>query len=478
MPIKPVLALLLVLGSAMQAHAAVLPRVLVLTGSGPTIEHGQQYPPWVHEFQNEVVAEILSGSVQVDVSDDLAMLDDARLAPYALVISNSLFLTPDQAQLDALRRFVTGGRALMTLHAGLLSFLNAGFYEEMTGGIFIGGPSTEPETFDVLTANTEFWYYGYAFRPDAVHPVSTAVADFSTTDELYYFQPHDPALQVIARAQNHPVMWERRWGEGRVMGLTLGHDRRAKDNPGYRALLREGVRWLVGYPLLRPLPAVRLDGSRAQIGGFLDLAAHAQVRGGGPLAFAVVGNDNPALVTAALDGRGTMDLRLGEGSGSARLQLQVRGPQGLATRMPLTLEVDRERSGNLARYHGVRASVSSVEARRDVMAPAHLVDGDLATRWASASVDPAWAMLDLGRQAEVSRVVLHWDGAYAAAFELQVSDHPDRGWRTVHAQTDGDGGRDEIRFEPVQARYLRVFGQRRALPRWGYSLHEIEVYNR
>src|SRR5690606_5557410 len=230
-------------------------------------------------------------------------------------------------------------------------------------------------------------------------------------------------------AQNHPVMWERRWGEGRVMGLTLGHDARAKDNPGYRALLREGVRWLVGYPLLRPLPPVRLDASRPAIDGLLDLATCAQARGGGPLAFAVAGNDNPALVAATLDARGVMDLRIGEGSGTARLQLQVRSPQGLMSSLPLTLEVDRERRGNLARYHGVRASVSSVEARGDVMDPAQLIDGDARTRWASAPVDPAWAMVDLGRALAFSRVVLHWDEAYGAAYALQVSDHPERGWR-------------------------------------------------
>lgn len=475
---KPVLVVLLALVASVQVRAGPLPRVLVLTGSGPTREHGQQYPPWVHEFQNEVVTGILADSVELEVSEDLSMLDARRLAAYDLVISNSLFLTPDAAQLEALRGFVTGGGALMTLHCGLLSFLNAPFYERMMGGLFIGGPATVPETFEVVPGNREFWYYGYAFRPDAPHPVSRVVEPFTTTDELYHFQPGDPDIQVIARAENHPVMWERRWGGGRVMSLTLGHDRRAKDNPGYRALLRAGVRWLVGYPLVAPLPKLHLDGSDAAYGAVLRLADHARVRGDAPLSYALDGNDNPGLLQPFVDADGVLSLRLGEGSGTARLRVRVSAPDGLAETVEAMVEVDRERRGNLARFRGVRASVSSAEARRDVMDPMHLVDGDLRTRWSSAWVDEAWAMVDLGRADEVSRVVLHWDLAHASAYALQVSDDPNGGWRTVASETAGDGGRDELRFAPARARYLRLLAGRRADTRWGHSLHEIEVYNR
>jgi type 1 glutamine amidotransferase len=474
----PLLLVLLALVAGPADAAPRMPRVLVLTGSGPSLDHGQQYPPWVHEFQNEEVAAILAGSAQVDITNDLAVLDASRLAGYDLVISNSLFLTPGQAQLQALRDFVTGGKALMTLHCGLLSFLNAGYYEEMIGGIFIGGPSEDPETFEVVTGNSEFWYYGYAFRPGAQHPVSAAVDDFTTSDELYHFQPSDRALQVIARAQNRPVMWERRWGTGRVMSLTLGHDLRAKRNPGYRALLREGVRWLLGYPLLPPLADVRLDAAAGRIEGVLQLGQLASIRGAGPVGFRVSGNDNPGLVAVAIDASGTVSLAPGQGEGVARLTIEARAANGLASTATFAVQLDRERRGNLAGYHGVRASVSSVEARNDVKDPAHLVDGDARTRWASASSDPAWAVVDLGRPLRYSRVVLHWDDAYATAYQIQVADHPDGGWRTVASEGEGDGGRDELRFAPVQARYLRVLGQRRAVPQWGYSLHEIEVYNR
>jgi hypothetical protein len=35
---------------------------------------------------------------------------------------------------------------------------------------------------------------------------------------------------------------------------------------------------------------------------------------------------------------------------------------------------------------------------------------------------------------------------------------------------------DTVTFDPVQARYIKLVGVRRAMPRYGYSLYEVEVY--
>lgn len=158
------IALMMALAAAAGAHdsaapGAKLPRILILTGSGNTGAYKDLYPPWVHEYQNEKVAEILQGIAEVEISDDLQVLNSKHLKKYDLIISNSLFLSPNKKQLAALKEFITNGKALLTLHSGLLSFLNADFYEDMMGGIFIGGPSTEPETFKVVTENMEFWGY-------------------------------------------------------------------------------------------------------------------------------------------------------------------------------------------------------------------------------------------------------------------------------------------------------------------------------
>ncbi|WP_049564384.1 galactose-binding domain-containing protein [Nonomuraea sp. SBT364] len=71
--------------------------------------------------------------------------------------------------------------------------------------------------------------------------------------------------------------------------------------------------------------------------------------------------------------------------------------------------------------------------------PARAFDLDPASRWATAAwSDPGWIYVDLGATAQISKVVLQWDPAYAISYQIQVS--PDaNGWTTIHSTTSGTG---------------------------------------
>jgi hypothetical protein len=105
----------------------------------------------------------------------------------------------------------------------------------------------------------------------------------------------------------------------------------------------------------------------------------------------------------------------------------------------------------------------------------HAVDGNPETRWSSAFSDPQWLTVDLGVPAEITRVRLSWEEAYARDYEIEVS-NDESAWTTVKSVTDGDGGIDEFDVAAT-GRYVRVRGTRRATP-YGYSLFEFEVYGK
>src|SRR5690606_9236563 len=153
------------------------------------------------------------------------------------------------------------------------SLLNWDKYEDFIGGIFIGGPSTVPGEFKVVTSNVEFWGYQYSFRKNVEHPISVAADDFVTKDELYYFQPSIRDFQVIARAENLPVMWWHPVGKGKVMSLTLGHDEVAKSNPGYQTLLKYGIQWLSGMPLIHGKDPKVVSTRQQECDNFMNLYA-------------------------------------------------------------------------------------------------------------------------------------------------------------------------------------------------------------
>jgi chitosanase len=122
---------------------------------------------------------------------------------------------------------------------------------------------------------------------------------------------------------------------------------------------------------------------------------------------------------------------------------------------------------------GRTATASSLEGT--AFAAGNAVDGDTATRWASAEgVDPQWIQVDLGSVARVTRVQLSWEAAYATAFTLQISTDGTT-WNVAQTVTGGDGGTDEITGLSASARFVRVHGTTRATP-YGYSLWELKVF--
>ena len=110
-------------------------------------------------------------------------------------------------------------------------------------------------------------------------------------------------------------------------------------------------------------------------------------------------------------------------------------------------------------------------------APANAVDGNAATRWASASgIDPSWLRVDLGATATIGRVRLQWDASCARAYRVETS--PDATtWTSIHSAAAGDGGVDELTVAG-SGRYVRVLGTTRCRPEpsKGYSLQEFDVY--
>jgi beta-galactosidase len=103
-------------------------------------------------------------------------------------------------------------------------------------------------------------------------------------------------------------------------------------------------------------------------------------------------------------------------------------------------------------------------------------DGDLTTRWASAGgVDPSWLQVDLGAVKPFNTVVLSWEAAFAAQYQIQFSSDAQT-WSVAASNTTGHGGVETVSFPTVSGRFVRMFGQVRATS-FGYSLFELAVYN-
>ncbi len=118
------------------------------------------------------------------------------------------------------------------------------------------------------------------------------------------------------------------------------------------------------------------------------------------------------------------------------------------------------------------------------------VDGSLTTRWGSATagapptppvagVDPSWLQVDLGSVQPFNTVIINWENAYAAQYQIQyTSANPSTNptWNVAYANNAGAGGTETLNFPTVQGRYIRMYGTQRAT-QYGYSMYEFQVYN-
>ena len=125
---------------------------------------------------------------------------------------------------------------------------------------------------------------------------------------------------------------------------------------------------------------------------------------------------------------------------------------------------------NLA--YGKTVTVASTESAE--YAGSNAVDADGNTRWSSSYADNQNFVVDLGSNQQVSRVKIAWEAAYASQYQIQVS--TDRvSWTTVYSNYNGKGGTETITFNPVNARYVKLYCIKRAT-QYGFSLYEFEIY--
>ncbi|THF70236.1 DUF1996 domain-containing protein [Deinococcus sp. Arct2-2] len=103
-------------------------------------------------------------------------------------------------------------------------------------------------------------------------------------------------------------------------------------------------------------------------------------------------------------------------------------------------------------------------------------DGTDTTRWSSlANTDPQWIQVNLGRVQTVCGLTVQWEGAYAKAFRIEVSNDAVT-WTQIYSTATGTGGTQTIKpTVTASGQYLRLTGTVRGSP-YGYSLLDMKVF--
>lgn len=191
----------------------------------------------------DIFAPLLAAAgYRVEVSHSLdSYLDVANLKAQDLIVQvwtmDSLTRDQEKGLLDAIH----SGVGYAGWHGGMAdSFRQSTDYQFMVGGQWVAHPGNIIE-YEVNIIDHD-------------DPITAGLSDFKMVSEQYYMHV-DPSNEVLATTTFSgqycewidgvvmPVVWKRRWGQGRVFYCSLGHQAKDFDVPEAKEIVRRGLLW-------------------------------------------------------------------------------------------------------------------------------------------------------------------------------------------------------------------------------------------
>lgn len=129
-----------------------------------------------------------------------------------------------------------------------------------------------------------------------------------------------------------------------------------------------------------------------------------------------------------------------------------------------------------------RTATASSSENTTTRAASKATDSDGTTRWSSGYATNAsaqWIYVGLGSQKSISRVVLNWEAAYAADYQIQYSNSANGPWTTFSnggtVVGNNTAGWKTHTFTAATAQFVRI-NMTKIGPYNNYSLFDFEVY--
>jgi hypothetical protein len=157
----------------------------------------------------------------------------------------------DAQQQEALKGYVENGGGLLTLHTGADTEYDWGWYTRAIGASFVGHPPSQegkliiedrshPATAhfpDSTWVVTDEWYSFDRNPREDVHVLISIDEDSYEVDDNRWFEG---AQQRIG---DHPLVWYRLVGKGKVFQTALGHEPELYHNPLFLQHLKGAILW-------------------------------------------------------------------------------------------------------------------------------------------------------------------------------------------------------------------------------------------
>jgi glucose/arabinose dehydrogenase len=187
--------------------------------------------------------------IVTSLTEDAGAFTDANLDGFDVVLfANTTGDVLDDAQQDALVRFIRAGKGYVGAHSAADTEHGWPWYGRLVGAYFRSHPLLPVEvvvtTEDRLHPSTAHLPPTFSFRDEIYNFDRNPRLDHAillTIDEAGFVFPNFPAGPSMG--DDHPIAWYKEFEGGRSFYTNLGHRRETWHDPLFRQHLLEGIRW-------------------------------------------------------------------------------------------------------------------------------------------------------------------------------------------------------------------------------------------
>lgn len=158
-------------------------------------------------------------------------------------------------QKQAIEQFVEKGGGLLTIHSGTVTENDWKWYIDNLGAVFVGHPPVQEGKLIIEDRNhpsTDFfpdsiwviedeWYFFDRNPREDVHVLMSIGELSKNVDNKEWFDPVDQGLG------DHPLVWYRHVGHGRIFQTALGHPPELYSDSNFIKHLKGAILWTAGH---------------------------------------------------------------------------------------------------------------------------------------------------------------------------------------------------------------------------------------
>lgn len=212
-------------------------RVLVVTGG-----HDFEKEPFFQMFKDN--PEISYQAAEHPNAHALLRPDAAKNYDVLVFYDMHEEISPE-AKADFLDR-LKEGKGLVVLHHAIADYQEWPEYAKIIGARYY----LKKMVVDGVEKARSVYEHGVHFKvhvADPNHPVTRGVKDFEVHDETYNLFDVYPDTHTLLTTDepksNKVIGWAKTYEAARVVYLQGGHDHFAYENPNYRKVLQQAIRW-------------------------------------------------------------------------------------------------------------------------------------------------------------------------------------------------------------------------------------------